>query len=370
MATENRGLYVHIPFCKSKCKYCDFCSSPKFLEQRSQYIFALGRELEFYSKHNTRIDSIFFGGGTPSLLSAEEFDYICEKIDGSFKRTIDTEFTLEVNPKTLTEEKLISYKKNGVNRISFGVQTIHENELKKLGRIHTFEDFVASYNLARSFGFDNISVDLMYGIPDQSIDSFRESLNLITRLRPEHISVYGLIIEEGTPFYEMRDSLNFPSEDEECMMYYLASEILASSGYSHYEISNYAKESYECKHNLKYWRDEEYIGVGLAAHSYFLGARYSNTTDLEEYIKYSSAPKISADIKGKDPEEYAMLRLRLKEGVSLEEYKRIFDRDFLSGKEQSLRWLMENGYMGFDKERVFLTEKGFYVSNSIIAEFM
>ena len=284
MVTDNIGLYIHVPFCKSKCKYCDFCSSPKNEEYRAQYISALLSELDLYSASKPRIDTVFFGGGTPSLLTPEEFSAICKKIGECFDRASEYEFTVEVNPKTLNEDKLRAFSEAGVNRLSIGLQTTHEHQLKSLGRIHTFEDFLNSYTMAREFGFDNISVDLMYGIPDQSTESFRETLVRVAELAPEHISVYGLILEEGTPFYEMRNSLNFPSEEEEEQMYYLASEILASYGYTHYEISNYAKHGRECKHNLKYWRDEEYVGVGLAAHSYLGGVRYSNTESMEEYL--------------------------------------------------------------------------------------
>ena len=373
MATDALGLYVHIPFCVKKCNYCDFCSFP-ILEAswRGEYIDRLCEELCSYKDKQIAIDSIFFGGGTPSLLTPLEFDRICSAIKDSFVVLPDTEFTVESNPKTLDEEKLMAFVRNGVNRLSIGLQSIHKNEEKSLGRIHNYEDFLDSYALARRCGIKNINVDLMYGIPEQTMASFEETLSAVCHLSPEHISLYGLILEEGTPFYKMKDSLSIPSEDTECDMYYLAARQLSERGYSHYEISNYAKDGYECRHNLKYWHCDEYIGVGLSAYSYFDKKRFGNTDDPQAYLsgkctEYDGAEEVDP---ATESYEYVMLRLRLKEGFSLSEYKNRFGRDFSDGREELLKRLSAADYLKINEGRIALTEKGFYISNSILTELI
>ena len=370
MKAEAVGLYVHIPFCKRKCNYCDFCSfSDITKEQREKYLDCLIAEIESYKKSpKLQIGTVFFGGGTPSLLEPYELSKICRAIYDSFTVNDGAEFTLEVNPKTLNEEKCKAYKALGVNRISMGTQSIRENELKKLGRIHTFSDFLDSYRLAARY-FDNISVDLMYGIPGQTMESFGATLDEVISLFPKHISVYGLIVEEGTPFYKMRDRLDLPSEDEECDMYLFAAKKLSAAGYSHYEISNYALAGFECRHNLKYWQDEEYIGVGLSAASY-LGQRYVNTKKFDEYLSGRGA-NYNREYEAPDCKtEYIMLRLRLSRGISLSHYKERFGEDFVSLRRELIEKLKSFGYLEYDKDTVRLTEKGFYVSNYIISELI
>jgi len=372
MKAKRIGLYVHIPFCVKKCNYCDFCSFPTSdIPNRTEYISALCEEISSYKEKEVEVDSIFFGGGTPSLLDGGEFLRIVEKIKESFKISDDCEFTVECNPKTLTEEKLRTYTSCGGNRISLGLQSIHENELKSLGRIHTFDDFLQSYSLVRSCGFDNVNVDLMYGIPEQTDDSFKQTVGKILALSPEHISVYGLILEEGTPFYKMKDMLPLPSEDEECDMYFAAANTLEGSGYLHYEISNYAKPGYECKHNLKYWKCSEYIGVGAAAYSYFDSLRYGNTDNLSDYISGTSRLVYSSRV-GCDElaYEYVMLALRLREGIALDEYESLFGKDFRKGREEKLSEFSSLGLLSECEGRIFLTEKGFYLSNYILTEII
>ncbi len=374
MATDNIGLYVHIPFCLKKCNYCDFCSfSNLSIDERTQYIKRLLNEIEGYKrKPKISLNSIFFGGGTPSLLAEKDFSLIADKIGEIFEISDDTEFTVEVNPKTVTEDKLLNFKKNGVNRISIGMQSIHENELKKLGRVYSFEDFRGCYNMVINAGITNTSVDVMYGIPEQTLDSFRETLSKVIELSPQHISVYGLILEEGTPFFENVNSLNLPTEDEECDMYYLASQMLRNAGYSHYEISNYAQNGYEARHNLKYWHNKEYIGVGISAYSNFEGYLYGNTKDFNSYIKESGISSEHFElITEKDSMfEYAMLNLRLKNGFSLIEYRNRFGIDFCFGKEDKISSYIEGGFLKIENERIFLTEKGFYVSNTILSQII
>ena len=369
-----RGLYVHIPFCLKKCNYCDFCSFDKLDDiSRKAYISALIKEIKSYKTTPKKaLDTIFFGGGTPSLLSVHEFSEVISAINESFITSSLSEFTVESNPKTLTDEKLLTYRKSGVNRISIGLQSIHENELKKLGRIHNFADFENSLSLVRKAGFDNINVDLMYGIPEQTKAGFEKTLDYIISANVPHVSVYGLIVEENTPFGKMGKNLFLPSEDDEADMYALAAEKLSSAGFSHYEISNYAKDGFESKHNLIYWKSFEYIGVGLAAYSYFNGERISNTENLSEYLsqkreQYQRREKQSAHDSAYD---YAMLRFRLKEGFSLREYETKFGQNFLLGKEKQIEDFKKLGLIHIDEDRISLTERGFYVSNTILSELL
>lgn len=373
MTTDPIGLYVHIPFCLKKCVYCDFCSFPvNYVSRREDYIDALCEEIRSYKFNEVSIDSIFFGGGTPTLLSGEEFCKIVSAINESFNVLPNAEFTVEANPKTLNEENLRAYISCGVNRVSIGLQTIHENELKKLGRVHSLTDFSDTYSLVRRCGVKNVSVDLMYGIPEQTPDSFKETLDYVTKLSPEHISLYGLIIEDGTYLSDNLSQYRIPSEDEECDMYYLAAKLLADQGYSHYEISNYSKPNFSCKHNLKYWRSEEYIGVGVAAYSYFEGERYGNSREYDKYLlNFKECREFSEKIQGDSEKyEFAMLALRLSEGFSLSEYEERFGESFLTGRDEILDKLLKSNLLKVDSGRIYLTEEGFYVSNSILTELL
>jgi len=316
------------------------------------------------------IDTVYIGGGTPSLLPEDLLSRLVLGLRKSFDIR-ENEFTIEANPGTLTRAWAENARALGINRISIGLQSIHENELKFLGRIHSFEDFLASYYMLREVGFDNISVDLMYGIPEQTVESFMSTLERVIELSPEHISAYGLIIEEGTPFFDMRDSLPVPSEDDECRMYYSAARLLSRNGYKHYEISNYARVGYESRHNLKYWRDEEYIGLGAAAYSYFHGVRFGNIRSLDEYLS-SDDSCTDIDIIDLDAEklEYAMMHFRLSEGICLNRYYSRFGESFLQGREGKINNYISLGLMRMDNGYLFLTEQGFYVSNSILADIL
>ena len=371
MATDAIGLYLHIPFCVRKCNYCDFCSfNLSTVDWKEEYINRLCEEIASYKDREIKVNSIFFGGGTPSLLTPLEFEKICYAIKDSFRVLPECEFTVEANPKTLDSEKLATFVECGVNRLSIGLQSIHENEMKILGRIHSYEDFVEIYHLAREHGINNINVDLMYGIPEQTMESFGQTLDTVLALRPDHISLYGLILEEGTPFYERQDSLPLPSEDHECDMYYLAAEKLRAAGYSHYEISNYALDGRQCQHNLKYWRCEEYIGLGLAAYSYFEGKRFGNSDDPAVYLGSECVDYKVYEDATDDTFEYVMLRLRLAEGISLSDYKSRFGVDFVSSRRELIDSYVKAGYISLSDDRIALTERGFYVSNSILAELI
>lgn len=372
MATDGCGLYVHIPFCKRKCAYCDFCSYEGLKnEVIGEYIAALLAEAKQYSRDKRiQIDTLYFGGGTPSLLAPHELSRILDGLSLVFDLSHLAELTLEANPGTLDREKLVSYRSLGVNRLSIGLQSIHDNELKILGRIHNYAEFLDSYRLARSSGFDNVSVDVMYGIPEQTCESFCSTLDALTDLSPEHISAYGLIVEEGTPFYGLRDSLPLPGEDAELEMYYSACEKLAAAGYTHYEISNYAKPGRESQHNLKYWRDREYIGLGAAAYSYFGGERYGNVRSLDGYLSGASRENTERVSFEDEMFEYAMMHLRLAEGISLLDYEARFGRSFLADRMPQLRRFSDMGLLSVTNERVTLTERGFYLSNTIMSEIL
>ena len=335
------------------------------------YTDAVVREIREYSSPcRIKVNTVFFGGGTPSVLPAEMFLKITYAVSEVFDIADDAEFSVEVNPGAVSADTLRAYRKAGVNRISIGLQSTHADELSSLGRIHSYEEFLQTYREIRACGFSNINIDLMYGIPNQTKSSFSQTLDRVIALGPEHISAYGLIIEEGTVFFEKRTSLNLPSEDSECEMYGIACERLSASGYSHYEISNYAKPGFECKHNLKYWRDEEYIGIGLSAHSCYLGKRYSNTSVLSRYIKDKHPRECLSENAASDPFEYAMLRLRLAEGLSTLEYENKFGAPFAIGKENTVADFVKYGLLKINGERISLTEKGFYLSNHILAQLL
>lgn len=338
----------------------------------SEYINRLTSEIRANSDEIRPCDTIYFGGGTPSILSPDQLEKVFDAVNSSFSIEKGAEITLEVNPGTVDKKKLSAFRSLGVTRLSIGLQSTHKDELSALGRIHTYDEFLECYSDARTVGFDNINLDLMYGIPHMTASSFRETLDRVTELSPEHLSLYGLILEEGTPLHRMKDTLPFPTEDAECDMYFEAAKILRKNGYSHYEISNYAKPGYESRHNLKYWSRDEYIGFGASAASYYGGKQLTNTHDINEYIfssekKYESEEPSDGDTLAF---EYAMLRLRLKDGILLSEYKRRFGRDFAYGREQKLRRLADLGLAVFDLDRFCLTEQGFYVSNSILTEIL
>ena len=370
MRADGIGLYIHLPFCVRKCAYCDFCSFAGVDGSIiSEYADALASEILSYRERGFKVDTVFFGGGTPSLLSPEDFRKIMRAVRESFSLSDEAEITLEANPKTLDRNKLEAFVASGVNRISLGLQSIHENELKTLGRIHSYSEFLETYRLCREAGIDNVNVDLMYGLPGQTVESFKETLRAVIDLSPEHISVYGLILEEGTPLYEKQSTLSFPSEDCEYEMYLLADRLLSRAGYSHYEISNYSRAGKESRHNLKYWRCEEYIGVGVSAHSYLDGYRFGRTQSLTEYLR-GNREYLNKEYIDRDGEalEKIMLGLRLREGISLKEYEDLFGFDLTEKYREKLITFEKMGYARILSGRLSLTAEGFYVSNYIINE--
>ena len=376
MTPESFGLYVHIPFCLRKCNYCDFCSFSGWeKERRAAYIRALIREILSYRGNGVphpTVTSVFFGGGTPSLLTPGEISEIMGALRETFLLSPEAEITAEVNPGALTSETLDAFCREGFCRISIGLQSINENELKILGRIHTAQEFCETYRAVRTAGVTNVNVDIMYDIPEQTPESFDRTLEAVLALAPEHISAYSLIVEDGTPFGDRRDTLVLPGEEAELSMVAHLTSRLRSAGYQHYEISNYAKPGYACRHNLTYWHDAPYLGFGVAAASYFGGKRYTNTRDPDAYM--SAGYKRNREVQVLRPEdvryEYAMLALRLAEGLSLSEYRERFGLDFTAGKEKLLARLAAAGYLTMDAQRLSLTETGFYVSNEILTQIL
>ncbi len=372
MTTDRLGLYVHIPYCVKKCDYCDFCSLPIGRARiDDRYILALCEDILSYKREERlSLDTVFFGGGTPSLLAPDQLGAIVRAIKESFDISGRGEWTFEANPGTVTEEALRAFRLAGFNRVSMGLQSIHENELKILGRIHNFEDFKSSFSILRSAGFDNINVDLMYAIPEQTKESLLATLNTVTALEPEHISAYGLIIEESTPFGK-RGSEYEVDPDTESDLYELVYTLLRDSGYHHYEISNYARAGYECRHNLIYWQMKEYIGVGAAAHSFFEKKRFFNSSNVGEYIASPHPVEYEEQSESELAEDHFMLGMRLRDGISRSEYISRYGFDIIKRvKEEELLKMKSEGYLEYDGDRISLTDKGLYVSNSFLLHFL
>ena len=371
-------LYVHIPFCVRKCRYCDFLSAPAGPPEQEAYLQALLREigglpLTPEERASRRIVSLFIGGGTPSLPAGEFIEKIVEKLKKEFIFSPDAEITIEANPGTLTIEKLQSYRRCGINRISLGLQSPKEKELQILGRIHTSRDFLESFQMARECGFSNINVDLMFALPGQTCEGWRENLRWTARLEPEHISAYSLIVEEGTPFASME--LNLPGEDEEYRMYEDTAEILSGYGYSQYEISNYARDGFSCRHNEGYWKRRDYLGLGLGAASLYKEQRYSNTRSMEEYLKDSGEPgRIRKDFVclsvREQMEEFMFLGLRMTAGVEEQEFFARFGRTMEEIYGSVLKKYEQTGFLQHTDGFWKFTRKGIHVSNYILADFL
>lgn len=376
-------LYLHIPFCVKKCNYCDFLSAPAGEETRAAYVDALLEEIRgFDEPEDYEVVTVFFGGGTPSILPGQAIFRIMEALREKFSFRKGAEITLEANPGTVDKEKLSFYKKAGINRLSFGLQSADAEELKKLGRIHTWEKFLESFQLAREAGFSNINVDLMSALPGQTKESWEKTLRQVLVLQPEHISAYSLIIEEGTPFYQLyekdverRDAGEepelIPSEEEERAMYEATGRILKEQGYLHYEISNYAKPGCECRHNLGYWQRRDYLGFGLGASTLLNPVRYKNTEDLEAYLGGDFSKKeFFVLTKDNQIEETMFLGLRVLEGVSKEQFREQFSCELRVVYRKELEKLEKEGLLEEEGDFVRLTSRGIDLSNPVLAEFL
>lgn len=373
-------LYLHIPFCVSKCRYCDFLSAPSGEEQRQIYVERLCRRIRYWSDvvHNYgyEIVSIFVGGGTPSILTGEQITQIFEAVRESFPIQEDAEITLEMNPGTDVKDKLPVYRKLGINRLSMGLQSADNEELKRLGRIHTYEDFRQVYQWAREAGFTNINVDLMSAIPGQTLESYEETLRKIACLEPEHISAYSLIIEEGTPFYERygegRHTEELSDEYTERQMYVRTREILEDYGYHRYEISNYAKDGYECRHNLGYWDRKEYLGLGAGASSLMDHIRWKEP----EHIGPSTGLVLEeredfTRLRRKDEmEEFMFLGLRKINGVSEQDFYKSFRVSMDEIYQDKIEELIKEGLLVREGEWIRLTDRGIDLSNYAMSQFL
>lgn len=389
MRRKQIGLYIHIPFCKQKCSYCDFCSYANKESFIKRYIQCVLKEI-IEVGNNNKIDfengkddlfsvkTIYIGGGTPSLIESKYIVQIMEEIKSNFELDENAEITIEVNPGTVTLEKLEDYNKVGINRLSIGLQSTHEHLLKEIGRIHTYLDFLDTFRFAREAGFENINVDLMIGLPNQTLAEVQDSIEEIVSMEPEHISVYSLILEEGTPlFKKVEEGLELPDEELERKMYWNVKRILEANGYNHYEISNFAKQGYESKHNLDCWNQKEYIGFGIAAHSYTNGIRYSNIENLEQYIKNYEEDKTEENLvfhEKQDMEamqkEYMLLGLRKIDGVSIQEFKIKFVANPVFLYHDKLEKLVNEELVEIDGDQIKLTNKGLDLANIVWEEFI
>lgn len=375
------GLYFHIPFCLSKCAYCDFYSfTPKDEGVMERYVSALLCHMKDYSDTASEYacDTVYIGGGTPTALPTEQLLRLIRGIKKNFSLTRNAEFTIEANPATVTPDMLKRLRRAGVNRLSMGLQSGDDGELALLSRRHRRRDFAESYMMARDAGFDNISVDLMFGIPNQTMDSLMKNLRYVTSIGVEHISLYDLKLEPGTPLYNNRQNYIFPDEDTEADMYLRAVEYLNSEGYPQYEISNFSRPGRRSRHNLKYWNCLEYLGFGPGAHSYFNGTRFSYKRSAERYIRGVEDPLARVDIIDSTEEisprerlgEYVMLRMRLCGGVRLEDFRFRFGYDFEELYGERLCPYISGGFAVRRDDAIALTPKGMFVSNYILSDIL
>ena len=390
MNKKNIGVYIHIPFCKKKCEYCDFKSYPGKEKLIEKYIKWLKYEIKEVGERN-RLDyeneiddlvivkTIYIGGGTPSMIDSKYISHILNIVKENYILDDNVEITIEINPGTVNKEKLIQYKNSGVNRLSIGLQETHNGLLKILGRIHSYEDFLNTYKLARDIGFNSINVDLMLGLPNQSMFDLEENIERLINLDPEHISVYSLIIEEGTPFYKKinENTLFLPEEKIEREMYWNTKKKLEKAGYIHYEISNFAKKGYESKHNLSCWNQEEYIGFGVAAHSYTNNVRYSNIDSIEEYIANFESKNETDNVilhekqnRESKMKEFMMLGLRKLEGVYIQDFKNKFRENPIFTYRKELEKLVNQGLIEIDGDTIKLTKEGLDFANLVWEEFV
>lgn len=376
----DKGIYIHIPFCKQKCFYCDFvsfCDKDEYIER---YWQAIKKEIEFKNKLvDSKISTIYYGGGTPSYIDANIIVDILKTIKENYTLTDDCEITIEVNPGTITKEKLELYFNAGINRISIGLQTANDELLKKIGRIHSYDEFIETYQLARQVGFKNINVDLMFGLPGQTVQDLKLSLENIIKLSPEHISVYSLILEEGTKLYDLvkEKKVDLPYEDTERNMYWYIKNTLELNGYNHYEISNFSKIGYESKHNINCWKQMEYIGFGTAAHSYLDSKRFSNIESVKIYIENIENYKMEKNSiiheeqnEEEIKKEFMLLGLRKIQGVNIQDFKNKFGDSPIFMYMNELSKLVDDGLIIIEEDNIRLTSKGLDFANIVWEEFV
>lgn len=382
-------IYIHIPFCAKKCDYCDFLSAPSDKNTMEEYVDGLINEIKINRDKMKEylIDTVFIGGGTPSILEAGLIQKILNMLRENANLSEDAEITIECNPGTVTEEKLLLYKDSGINRISFGLQSTDNEELRSIGRIHTYEEFAASYHMARRCGFDNINIDIMSALPGQTLASYKKTLEKVISLNPEHISAYSLIVEEDTKMYERVEKAKargidiLPEEEKERQMYYLTKELLERAGYQRYEISNYAKRGMECRHNIGYWQRVEYLGFGVGAASLYKETRYKNISNIGDYLKILNSRKLYEDFSGlaeevtplshhDKMEEFMFLGLRMTDGVDAGKFEELFHVPYDALYGAVTNRLIERKLIKKAGNKIALTEKGGDVSNYVMSEFL
>ena len=377
---EELGIYIHIPFCKQKCFYCDFCSFANKNEMQGKYVETVINEIKNIThKEKYTVTTIYLGGGTPSILNPDYIKSILQEIKSSFKILDDAEITIEINPGTVNEEKLKRYKEYGINRLSIGLQSANDKILKNIGRIHDYKQFEETFFYARKCGFKNINVDLMIGLPTQAVEDVKQTLEKIIQKNPEHISVYSLIIEEGTIIEKLinENKLQLPDEETERIMYWTVVNELKENGYNQYEISNFSKKTYESKHNTNCWKQKQYIGLGTSAHSYLNKKRYSNTNNIEEYIKNIQESNISKNITIHEEQteestmnEYMLLGLRMIQGININEFKQKFKTDPTIKYKEILEKLQKENLIQITKTSIKLTKQGIDFGNIVWEEFI
>ncbi|MBP2632703.1 MAG: oxygen-independent coproporphyrinogen oxidase [Firmicutes bacterium] len=375
----NLGLYIHIPFCQKKCFYCDFPSYANIENLQESYVTALRREIVaqggLFSEYV--VDTIYIGGGTPTVLTTELLKQIIDAVKKNFVISPDVEWTLEANPGTIDEKKLVTLFQSGVNRLSFGVQSFNGYLSKKIGRIHNEQQAIDAIHLAKRVGFQNISLDLMYGLPEQTIEDLKESIVKAVELEVQHISIYGLKVEEGTVFAKLQEKnkLALPSEEVDEAMYELVMYALPQAGYHRYEISNFARSGFESRHNLKYWENKPYLGLGAAAHSYLEPKRFSNVSKVKEYIERiaeEKSPREFCEELDGDVliEEYCFLALRTKVGIDIEKFNAKFNRNFFDVYGHIIDSLKVKKLMQQDENHIYLTDLGMKYGNQVFCEFL
>ncbi len=376
------GIYLHIPFCVSKCRYCDFYSIPGASEElKDKYVNSIINHIKEYSVQTKGyiVDTVYFGGGTPSLLSEKQLKNIMRALKSSFRVYSKCEISMEVNPKTVDLPKLKSIRRCGVNRLSIGVQSFSDTELSIAGRPHKADDSFETVRLARKAGFENISIDLMFGLPSQTLQSVVDNINTANSLEVEHVSLYGLKIEDGTPFWFDRHKLALPDEDEERSMYFNAAGLLSAAGLKQYEISNFARKGKHSRHNMKYWNCDEYLGFGPAAHSYFGGKRFSFKRDINLYIdSFDPEKRVTEELVDEYIDipyssrvaEYVMLRFRLNAGIGTAAFKKRFGRDFEEMYLDKMMPFIKSGHIIKTKNGYALSKDGMYVSNYILSRIV
>lgn len=366
-----KGLYVHIPFCIKKCKYCDFISFCGCDDKFEAYIDMLLEETREYQ--NEKIDTVFIGGGTPTILNPELLDKLILGLRKNFDISFDAEFSVEANPKTLTKEKLLVLKNGGVNRLSIGVQSFSDDELKSIGRIHDAKSAYNTVCMVKDSGFSNINLDIMLSLPNQTEETLMNTLKTTVELEPSHISCYSLILEEGTElFCEYENGMySYPDDEKDRELYHMAVEFLKNNGYNRYEISNFSKEGFSCRHNLKYWNCDEYIGLGVAAHSYIDGVRKYNVSSLDSFLKGDFHEDDILTLSERDKiSEYIIMRLRLSDGILEDEFYKRFGKKITDVFPDEIKKLTDSGLLIYDEKRYFLSDYGIDISNSVMCEFV